>query len=179
MNLQRRRQILSGILAIAGIGALIANQQPQTLAQLPESGYQAPSFTLQSISGREIKLAQFRGRPVMLNFFASWCPPCQAEAPDLVKMYDRYQGKIIFLGIDMTETDSPAAVSAFMKKVGMTYPVLLDGMGKVARQYDVISIPTSFFINAQGKIVQRVEGAMNQQTLQTDLAQLSRPAVQT
>lgn len=115
----------------------------------------------------------------MLNFFASWCPPCQAEAPDLVKMYDRYQGKIIFLGIDMTETDSPAAVSAFMKKVGMTYPVLLDGMGKVARQYDVISIPTSFFINAQGKIVQRVEGAMNQQTLQTDLAQLSRPAVKT
>ncbi|MCY0893601.1 MAG: TlpA disulfide reductase family protein, partial [Acidibacillus sp.] len=92
--------------------------------------------------------------------------------PDLVKMDALYHSQVTFIGVDMTESDSRSAVIAFMKKVGIHYPVLLDSVGKVAKEYDVISIPTSFFINSKGVIVDRVEGALSQRTLQAELSQL-------
>ncbi len=154
------------------VTAIVINQHPKTLAQLPEAGYRAPNFILHTLSGHPIELSQLKGKPVLINFFASWCPPCQAEAPDLVQMYDRYHTQVVFLGVDMTESDSRSAVQAFMKKVGIHYPIVLDSLGKVAKQYDVISIPMSFFVNAQGVIVARVAGAMNRNSLASELSHL-------
>lgn len=172
LNMKRRRTWLTGLLVFILGCAIIVNQHPGKLAHIPEEGYLAPGFTLETVQGQSLNITQLKGKPLMINFFASWCPPCQAEAPDLVKMDALYHSQVTFIGVDMTESDSRSAVIAFMKKVGIHYPVLLDSVGKVAKEYDVISIPTSFFINSKGVIVDRVEGALSQRTLQAELSQL-------
>ncbi len=113
----------------------------------------APPFVLSTIKNDRLGLSDYRGKVVMLEFFASWCPPCQMTAPELKSIYEKYMGKgFVVLAIAMD--DGPNALSAvknFVNEFGVPYPVMIDD-GTVSRQYQVISIPTSFIIDKEGNI---------------------------
>lgn len=134
-------------------------------AALPIKGYQAPDFTLKTFDGQAVTLSQMKGKPVFLNFWASWCPPCQAETPDLVEMHKKYGDKIAFYGINLTQQDDQQKALDFIKNYKIDYPVLSDAEGKVSDVYRVQAIPTSVFIAPDGKIVELVQGLMTKQDM--------------
>jgi thiol-disulfide isomerase/thioredoxin len=128
-----------------------------------EKGKQAPDFTLPSIDGKQTSLADFQGKKVILNFWATWCPPCKAEMPEMQKFHEQYGKDVSIVAVNLTSTEAgPKQVQSFLKERGFTFPVLLDQKDVVGtKKYQVITIPTSYFINEQGQIVERVDGPMN------------------
>lgn len=138
----------------------------------PQSGSQAPDFTLEDLNGRKVKLSDLRGKPVLLNFWASWCRPCREETPGLVKVSEKYQGKVEFCGVNLTASDSLEDVKGFVSTYGVKYSILKDRDGSVAGLYMVQAIPTTFLIDDQGKILQKITGGVNEQTLESMLQQV-------
>lgn len=128
-----------------------------------EKGNLAPDFELQSVEGKSMKLSSFRGKKVILNFWASWCPPCRLEMPEMEKFYTENQNKNIeILSVNLTKAEkSQSDVTKFMETDGITFPVLLDENGSTAQLYNISSIPASFVIDTHGVIQQTVVGPMN------------------
>ena len=111
-------------------------------------------FALQRLNGTgTLRLASLRGKAVVLNFWASWCPPCKAEAPVLERLWRQYRGKgVVFVGIDSNDASSDAR--RFLSAHGITYPVVSDKNGLVAaNSYDVADLPVTYFVNRQGRLV--------------------------
>jgi cytochrome c biogenesis protein CcmG, thiol:disulfide interchange protein DsbE len=140
----------------------------------PREGFLAPDFNLQDSAGQTVRLSDLRGHPVLVNLWASWCPPCQAEMPDMQKVYEKYapQGFTI-LAVNTTYQDQKSSAQAFTAQHGLTFPVLFDLDGTVSHQYLVNAMPTSFFIDRQG-IIRRVVigGPMAEGLLRTEIEQL-------
>lgn len=128
-----------------------------------EKGNLAPDFKLTTLDGKQMKLSDYKGKKVILNFWATWCPPCKAEIPDLEKFYTSYKDKdVIILGVDLTQSEkSQNTVKEFVKSYGITYSVPLDIEGSVSEMYKVTGIPTSYIIDTQGIIRQKVVGPMD------------------
>lgn len=154
------RRYVTGALAffavLVVIGLLFWGLRPVPKAPLTvgtQVGQLAPDFSLQRLDGKgALRLWSLRGHPVWLNFFASWCPPCNAEAPDLAQTARQSPG-LDLVGIDLTASEtSVAKVQAFVQQYDLGYPVLLDTQNAVANRYGVQAIPTSFFIDRQGVI---------------------------
>jgi peroxiredoxin len=125
----------------------------------PQQGFLAPDFELVTTSGESIRLSDFRGQAVLVNLWATWCPPCRAEMPAIEKVYNEYKGEgFVVLAIDMTYQDDASAVMPFIQEHGLTFPILLDTTGEVARAYQLRSLPSSFFITRQGIIHEVVIG---------------------
>jgi len=105
---------------------------------------------------------QFRGQPVLINFWASWCPPCRLEMPDLVRVYEAHKAEgFVILGINLTFQDALPDIQAFVQEFGMTFPVLLDEKGEVTqRLYRLQGLPLSVFVNRDGDIARIQIGAM-------------------
>jgi peroxiredoxin len=120
-------------------------------------GQPAPALTLKDVDGKSVSLEQYRGKPVFINAFATWCPPCKQELPGIVKSYPRYRGKVVFLGID--EQEDAELVIPFLKRFGITYQVALDP-GSFADAYEVSSLPASFFIDKDGVVRKIYRGFM-------------------
>ena len=116
-------------------------------------GRNAPNFTLQTLTGKRFNLAEQRGRPIFLNFWATWCSPCRDEMPDMQKLQQTLGDSILIVGIDMGE--SADTVREFVQDSGYTWTFVLDPDGEVSNTYNVSVIPTSLFIDAQGVIVRR------------------------
>jgi cytochrome c biogenesis protein CcmG/thiol:disulfide interchange protein DsbE len=129
----------------------------------PAIGYPAPEFTLTTLSGEEFKLSSLRGTPVVLNFWATWCPPCRAELPELKAAGERYTGQVAVIGVNQVETAATVAKSA--RELGLTFPVPLDQSGAVSRLYRVRSLPTTFFIDRDGVIRQIQSGPLTEAVL--------------
>jgi len=147
----------------------------QNISVSPLTGYRVPPFSLPSFpDNKPISLADYQGKPLLINIWASWCPPCQAETPDLVKAYAKYGDKVQFIGVNLISQDSLPDVTAFIQKYGIKYPIALDTKGAVAQQYQTVAIPTSFFVNRQGIIVDRVVGAITPEVLEADLQKISQ-----
>lgn len=127
-----------------------------------EVGQPAPGFTLMSLEGDEVSLADYQGQPVLINFWASWCPPCRLEMPDLVAAYEAHQDKgFVILAIDLTFQDSIEDVAMFVEEFDMTFPVLLDQDGTVTNeQYRLLGLPMSVFVNREGIVTRLHIGAM-------------------
>lgn len=125
----------------------------------PEVGYPAPAFGLTDVAGKPVRLSDYRGRAVMINFWATWCPPCKAEMPEIQKLQADIP-ELVILGIDSGDMD-PAEVDAFMQKAGYTWRVPFDANGKVSISYRVLSIPTSYFIDQDGIIRAKYMGPMS------------------
>lgn len=144
--------ILASVLLLVGCPA---GFQSSSAAQV---GKQAPDFTLQNLDDQSVSLSDFRGKPVLLNFWATWCPPCRHEMPYLQEIYDEWSGKgLVVLAINMGE--SPFDVKTFMETYNLSIPALVDVAGNAAHKYNIVSIPTSFFIDSDGIIQQKIIGA--------------------
>lgn len=125
----------------------------------PHTGFLAPEFSLLGINGEEITLSKLRGTPVMINFWASWCPPCKAEMPTMQLAYEKYKDRgFTILAINATNQDNLDAAASFISDNGLTFPVLLDSNGQTTEDYQIRSLPTSFFIDRDGRITDVVVG---------------------
>jgi peroxiredoxin len=125
----------------------------------PRQGFLAPDFTLETTAGETITLSDLRGQTVLVNLWATWCPPCRAEMPAIQKMYEEYKEQgFVVLGVDMTYQDDPSAVPPFIQENQLTFPILMDTTGQVAQQYELRSLPSSFFIDRNGIIQEVVIG---------------------
>ncbi|MBI4280127.1 MAG: TlpA family protein disulfide reductase [Armatimonadetes bacterium] len=142
------------------------------VASAPEAGSRAPAFTLPGLRGAKVSLAQFSGRPVVLNFFAAWCAPCWTEMPAFQEAYQAHRQKgLVFIGVGLQ--DYPETLEVMVTKLGVSFPVAYDRTGDVAvGLYQLRSLPTTVFIDRQG-IVRRVwMGPLNRQMLERQIAAL-------
>ncbi|GAB7388357.1 TlpA disulfide reductase family protein [Bacillaceae bacterium] len=138
----------------------------------PEIGYAAPAFELTGLDGKVYRLKE-SGKPVVINFWASWCGPCREEAPELVRLYDRYRDKVEIYAVNLTANDDLHDVKAFVDEFAFPFPVLLDETGQVATAYRVQAIPTTYFVNEQGVIVEKIMGLVPQERLEALFAELA------
>lgn len=122
----------------------------------PHEGFLAPDFSLTTASGGTITLSELRGRPLIINLWASWCTPCRAEMPAMDSVYNQYKDQgFTILGVNVTSQDDPAKAAAFVEEMGLTFPILFDFQGEVSRLYKSSALPTSFFVDKNG-VIQRV-----------------------
>jgi len=134
-------------------------------------GNVAPDFTLKTLDGKQVTLSQLRGKVVLLDFWATWCPPCREEMPALEAAYKKFAGPdLAFVAVDLAEND--VTVGAFAQQFGITFPIALDGNGQVTDTYNILPLPTSFFIDRSGKVVLKVEQPMTQEAIEGRLAAL-------
>ncbi len=123
----------------------------------------APDFTLTTLEGKSISLSELRGKKILLNFWATWCPPCRAEMPDMQKFYTKYKDagiEIVAVNLTQTET-SQTAVSSFIEKYNLSFIVPLDKNGDVASLFQAYTVPTSYLIDEHGVIVEKRIGPMS------------------
>lgn len=170
--------VVSGAAIIGALWIWVSAAQAEAttggLIPSPREGFLAPDFTLESLSGDQISLSDMRGKAVVLNLWASWCPPCRAEMPALQRVYQENQERgLEVLAVNMTAQDSLADVEAFVQEFNLTFPVLLDTGGEVGNAYLMRALPTTFFIDREG-VIQRVimGGPMSEITLQSTVEQL-------
>jgi len=128
----------------------------------------APDFTVYDIDGNEVHLSDYIGKPIVLNFWASWCGPCKSEMPEFQEKYKELNGDVQFLMVNMTDgsRETVEIASEFIKGEGYTFPVLYDTQSNAAYLYSVYSLPTTYFIDKDGYIVAYAAGAIDGATLQ-------------
>lgn len=140
---------------------------PRPASEQIRIGNVAPDFSLKTLDNQTIKLSQFRGKPVLINFWATWCVPCTTELPLLVQTYQANQDKLVILGVNIKE--DAATVEARVKSVGITYPVGLDNSGDVTDRYQVRGYPTSLFVDKNGVIQRITVGPLTEDTIRSSL----------
>ncbi len=135
----------------------------------PHVGFLAPDFRLETIDGGAVTLSALRGRVVVVNLWASWCPPCRAEMPAFQAVNEDFGSQgLVVLAVNMTYQDSAAEASSFAAELGLTFPIGLDHSGEIAESYRMRALPTTFFIDAEGIIRQvLVGGPLNEATLRS------------
>ena len=159
---------------VLGSAWLWWTRPPATAAATTASGagvgLPAPDFTLPTLDGGTFTLSEQRGKPVVLNFWATWCIPCQRELPALQRAAAQHQGAVVFAGVDQGETIE--AVQRFLGDMDVTFTIPLDGQGDVGSQYNVKGLPTTYFIDADGVIRSVWMGEMNAIVLAEQIAKI-------
>jgi peroxiredoxin len=182
MSTAPRESVAGWIVAAAlfAIAAVIFVTSLQRNISVPLTGNQvsgrarvgsaAPEVDLVSLDGKRVTFAAYRGKPVWVNFFATWCPPCKEELPEIERRYQRFHARgLVVLGVDQQET--PKLIRPFIAHFGLRYPVVIDD-GQGAITYDLIALPTSVFID-RGGIVRFIQiGEMSPLLMDTALAKI-------
>jgi len=163
-GLAMRHKVITGSIAVF-IAAVIAVTVATSGAAAPPTYKAAPGFALAALGkpGQQVSLSQYQGKPVIINFWASWCAPCQQETPLLASWYKQQHGHVVLLGLDENDTAADALKFATAKGVG--YPIGFDPNVTVAPSYDVDGLPQTFFLNAEHRIVDHVLGAVTKAEL--------------
>ncbi|MGZ4810846.1 MAG: TlpA family protein disulfide reductase [Thermoanaerobaculia bacterium] len=167
--MNRKVLIIGSVLAAALVVVLFAGlgKDPQAIDS-PLIGRPAPPFALRAVgSGETINLEQFKGRPVVLNFWATWCVPCFEEHAILVANARALQPNVQFLGVVFQDNED--RIQKFLDERGRAYPTVVDNAGKTAIAYGVGGVPETFFLDASGTIVAKYAGPLTDDQLQTNL----------
>ncbi|HYG57169.1 MAG TPA: TlpA disulfide reductase family protein [Symbiobacteriaceae bacterium] len=196
MRLSLRRRLLAAgivlslaLLALAGCGgadkqpgppeaapASEAQPGPATSEPRPVKGAPAPEIIAKDVkTGEVIRLSDLKGQVVMVNFWATWCPPCRAEMPDMEQLYRETQGKVRILAVGGDGKESAQQLAAFAEEMGLTFPVVHD-FGSAARSYRILGLPTTYFIDQNGIIRERMQGAMDLEIMRELLASTEQAA---
>lgn len=162
-------------------GATVSPDESQPVPETPTTqnvpagsqGEPAPQITLEYFDGSTGSLADLRGRPIVLNFWASWCPACIAEMPDFEAVHQRFGDDVIFIGVDMQDVDR-ATAERFIADTGVTYAIADDPTGAIFAAFSGFAMPTTVFIDDQGNIVGRQNGAIFEDQLTEMIADLFR-----
>jgi peroxiredoxin len=135
----------------------------------PQQGFIAPEFELKTPTGETIRLSDLRGQAVLINLWATWCPPCRAEMQSIEKVYQEYKDQgFVVLAVNMTYQDDPFSVMPFVNEQALTFPILLDETGDMAAAYQLRSLPSSYFVGRDGVIHEVVIGGpMSEALLRT------------
>ena len=173
-----RHKVLSAVIAVCVAGSLVAIGVVGSASGQAASGQgaqpapvAAPAFSLPLLghqSGQQVALSAYRGRPLIVNFFASWCEPCQTETPLLAKFYRSQKGAVALVGLD--ENDTLGHATSFTRADGVSYPVGWDPNFTVASAYGVNALPQTFFLNSRHQIVDRVFGQVTLARLNQGIA---------
>ena len=158
---------LGGIATVARETAAAENAA-DAASETKARGSEAPDFTVYDLEGNAHQLSDFRGKPVLLNFWASWCGPCQMEMPDFQKYYESHGDKVNFVIVNLTDgqQETVESASAFIAEKGYTFPVYYDTDIDAAVKYGVSAVPVSYFIDAEGYFVAWAQGALSADMLQ-------------
>lgn len=138
-------------------------------------GEMAPDFELTTLAGEPVKLSDYKGKKVILNFWATWCPPCRAEMPDMQKYYaEQAPGENVeILAVNLTTADKGMeAINSFVDEFQLTFPVPMDTEGDIGEIYQAASIPTSYMIDTEGRVQNKIVGPMNEQMMEDFIANM-------
>jgi cytochrome c biogenesis protein CcmG/thiol:disulfide interchange protein DsbE len=160
-----------GLLVVALAAGITRGQPTASASAAPEVDHPAPSFSLSTPDGAAVSLADLRGQVVLVNFWATWCPPCRAEMPAIQAAYERYHAKG-FTVLAVTADEDVPAIRAFFRQRGLGFPVLLDPQGGVHAAYRANTLPSSFFVDREGVIRAVYHGPMSEAVIDGQLAKL-------
>lgn len=169
--------VLLGLLVASGCTSAAADitrepgpPPPDKLPPAAEVGRLAPDFILTDLEGNTVALSDFRGKVVFINFWATWCPPCRAEMPEIEAIHQEYKGQgVVVIGVDLMETEDE--VLQLVQRGGFSWTFVIDTTGEVGRSYGVTAIPTSFFLDKDGVIRAISIGAMTKRQMESRLAE--------
>nr|WP_263326689.1 redoxin domain-containing protein [Neobacillus sp. Marseille-Q6967] len=156
--------VLIAFLTVAVVQAMDKKAEPENASQEAANmeglkvGAKAPDFELKTLAGDTVKLSDLKGKKVMLNFWATWCPPCKAEMPAMEQLHKELGDEVVILAVNI---DPHLDVKAFVDENGITFPIPLDEKDEVNELYQILSIPTTYFIDSNGNIGNKYIGAMN------------------
>ncbi|MSP13650.1 MAG: TlpA family protein disulfide reductase [Chloroflexi bacterium] len=140
-------------------------------AGVARKGAAPPTFSLPGVDGKNISLDQFKGHPLVINFWATWCSPCRYEMPFLQQAQDKYRDQgLVVLGVDVAE--DPSLVGAFAKQFNLSFPIVVDGTGAVSNIYQAHAIPITYFVDKNGVVTDVHPGAMNESILKGFLSKI-------
>lgn len=169
-NPKRWNRLVIGVIVLSAIWIYISRIPTGTASSTtrpnPQVGFAAPDFALDTLDGQSMKLSGLRGQPVLINLWASWCPPCRAEMPALDAVYRKYRDAgFVVLAVNTTYQDTETDARAFVQRLGLTFPILLDRDGATSQRYKLQGLPTSYFVGRDGVIRDIVVGGPMSETL--------------
>ena len=151
-------------------------EESTTEAETDDPDTLAPDAVFYDIDGNKLKISDFIGKPVILNFWASWCPPCKGEMPDFNEAYKEYGDSVHFIMVNLTdgETETVDIASKFIADQGYSFPIYFDSDIDCVKTYGITSIPVTYFIDAKGYLVAYAKGAINADTLKQGIDMLTK-----
>lgn len=161
--MKRKTYLPLTVLLISALWIVFSRADPAQVEtqsnHVPFTGFYAPEFMVTNTLGDKVSLSDYRGRPVLLNFWASWCSPCRAEMPAMERIYREYKEQgFEILAVNSTAQDSLENAANFVKELGLTFPILFDESGHASIRYQLQALPSSYFIDKHGVIQEVVIG---------------------
>lgn len=184
------KKIILGVIITAMVGwtiydGLLSGQETAQETEIAEAeteqpgatglavGDLAPDFELMTLDGETVRLSDYRGQRVFVNFWATWCPPCRAEMPDMQQLYEEQDVPVEILAVNLTATEkSGEEIENFVKDFGLTFPILMDTNSETAEKYKVKAVPASYMIDTTGRIAFVAPGAMNKELMAREVEKM-------
>lgn len=169
--MKRNIAVLAAVILLVGVAMYRNFVQADVLPteQAPKANFLAPEFSLTGLDGKQYTVGGKREKALFINFWASWCGPCELEAPELVKLYDKYQDKLDIYAVNVTTLDNEADAKRFVETYGFQFPVLMDYKNEVTKKYMVLGYPTNFIVDKNGVIQEVLPGLRTPEELERKL----------